>query len=180
MGLKGVQKGAKRCKTDQMSRNQLKGIDKEARKGQNMCFSDLPDDLQDMVVGFCFQIRTKELKHDLKTIFEIKSWNLPSRFIPRTVFCPETYGHVPHPFRVYRPMSHFRNNLRLFDMILVMDVLHRLDFRRNSVRWMGSRWDWMEKLQEWEFVGLFSLFIREVEKNPRNLKPNWLGMSLML
>ena len=135
-----------------------------------MCFSDLPDDLQDIVVGFCFEIRTKELKRDLETIFEIKSWKLPPRLLPNLVFCTETCGYVPHPLTMYRPMSHFRNKLRLFDMFRVMDVLHRLDFRKRSVRVMGSRWDWMEKLQEWEFVGLFSLFIREVEKNPRQ---NW-------
>ena len=126
-----------------------------------MCFSDLPDDLQDIVVGFCFEIRTKELKRDLETIFEIKSWKLPPRLLPNLVFCTETCGYVPHPLTMYRPMSHFRNKR-------VMDVLHRLDFRKRSVRVMGVGF------------GLFSVFFKEVEKNPRNLKPNWIGMSMML
>ena len=45
---------------------------------------------------------------------------------------------------------------------------------------MGSRWDWMRKLKEWEFLGLFSLFFKDVEKNPSNLKPNWLGVPFLL
>jgi hypothetical protein len=145
-----------------------------------MRFSVLPTDLQDMVVGFCFEIRLSDLKRDLDTIFEIKAWDLPPRLLPDTVFCPETYGYVPHPTRVYRPLSHFTNKLRLFDMFRVFDVLHRLDFRKREVRSMGSRWDWMRKLKEWEFLGLFSLFFKDVEKNPSNLKPNWLGVPFLL
>ena len=145
-----------------------------------MFFSALPADLQDLVIGFCFEIRLKELKRDIDTIFEIKAWDLPPNLLPSLVFCPETYGYVPHPMLVYRPLRHFTNKLRLFDMFRVFDVLHRLDFRKREVRSMGSRWDWLEKLQEWEFIGLFSTFFREVNKNPSNLKPNWLGMPLLI
>ena len=45
---------------------------------------------------------------------------------------------------------------------------------------MGSRWDWMNYLQEWEFLGLFAVFFRDIKTNPNNLKPNWTGMPLLL
>ena len=65
-------------------------------------------------------------------------------------------------------------------MLQIHEVLNRLDFRKREVRTMGSRWDWLENLQKWEFVGLFSVFYRNIEKFPQHVKPNWLGFPLLL
>ena len=145
-----------------------------------MSFSALPADLQDLVIGFCYKIRYNELKHDLDVISEINRWCLPPCLLPRTIFCRETYNYEHHPTVVYRPLNHFHSKLRLFNMLQIHEVLNRLDFRKREVRTMGSRWDWLENLQKWEFVGLFSVFYRNIEKFPQHVKPNWLGFPLLL
>ena len=146
-----------------------------------MGFFALPVDLQDLVIGFCFEIRYKELKCDLDIISEINRWELPPSIVPRTLFCAETYNYEMHPLLVYRPLKHFASKLRLFNMMRIRQVLDRLDFRKREVRSMGSRWDWYENLQEsWEFVGLFSVFFRKMVNLPQHVKPNWLGFPLLL
>ena len=143
-----------------------------------MSFSALPADLQDLVIGFCYKIRYNELKRDLDIISEINRWCLPPCLLPRTIFCRETYHYEHHPTVVYRPLNHFHSKLRLFNMLQIHEVLNRLDFRKREVRTMGSRWDWLENLQKWEFVGLFSVFYRNIEKFPQHVKPNWLCFKI--
>ena len=145
-----------------------------------MKFSALPLDLQDLVIVFCFGIRYEELKCDLQIISEINKWRLPPSILPRTIFCPETYHYELHPTIMYRPLAHFSSKLWLFNMLRIREVLDRLDFRKREVRVMGSRWVWLANLHDWEFVGLFSVFLKEMEKQPQHVKPNWLGFPLLL
>jgi len=50
-----------------------------------MGFFALPVDLQDLVIGFCFEIRYEELKCDLDIISEINRWELPPSIVCRNV-----------------------------------------------------------------------------------------------
>ena len=146
---------------------------------RKMTFPALPTDLQNLVVQFAYKITLVELQKDLFVINEMNSWNLDPRFINPRIWCDRVWGLVPNPLEIYRPLSLFRSNFLLFNMALVDRVLGKLDFRRKGVRYMGSRWDWLDYLQNWEFMGLFAVFYRDIKKNPRNLKPIWTGMPLL-
>ena len=139
----------------------------------------LPVDLQDLVVQFAYEIKLKDLKKDLTVITEVKSWNLHPSFIRGRVWCDRMWGLVSNPLDVYLPLTWFQDRFVFFDMGLVDEVLGRLDFRKKDVRSMGSRWDWVIYLQEWEFMGLFAVFFRIMQENPCNMKPNWCGLSLI-
>ena len=143
-------------------------------------FTDLPDVLQDLVVQFAFKIDKKELKGDLDLIFEIKRWKLHPCFLRHRVFVSDPWIFVNNPLETYFPLQKLKSMFEIFDMCVIHELLDRFDFRKKEVRCMGSRANWIGRLDHWEFLKWFSSFFNKVVVTPGNLKPMWQGFPLFI
>mgnify|MGYP003725924681 CR=1 FL=1 len=131
-----------------------------------MSFFSLPADLQNLVTAFCWEISAKRLERNLKTCEEVQKWKLHPVFLKSKVWCNHKMRHTSTPLVVFRPIVWFGNSWKsIFDWNAVFEVLYRLDFRKNAVREIGTRADWVERLKNWRnilyFDGFFTLMMYE-------------------
>ena len=126
-----------------------------------MSFFRLPLDLQNLITAFSWEITSKRLLNNLKTCTEIKNWKLHPMFLKLQVWCVRRRRYVANPLRVFRPILWFGNRRCIFNWTCVQEVMFRLDFRKNGVREMGTREQWISRLRNWRnilyFDGYFTL-----------------------
>ena len=145
-----------------------------------MTFGCIPTELQDLVVGFCWEITHAELQEELKTIELIKSWNIDPLFVERKMYRRREWYKSLTPLRVYEPIEHFGGWDRLFDWFMVDEVLFRLDFRKKAVNYLGSREHWRESVTtDWKEVFRFNDFYRDTLKNGVPWKPTFVGDPIL-
>ena len=131
-----------------------------------MTFASLPTVLQDLIVGFCWEITLSELHEDLKTVELVKSWDIDLLFLQRRLTRVHHWRSQPTPLRVFAPICEFGGWDRLFDWTMVDEVLFRLDFRKRVVNYLGSREHWRTMVNEcWMEIFNFSQFYKEVMQN---------------
>ena len=140
-----------------------------------MSFTVLPSVLQNLVVEFAFGISLQHLKEDLKLIETVKTWNLPPEFVAHRL----GWIDIETPLHVYFPLKALPSLFNLFHMHRVRSVLDRLDFRRKTVHYLGSRENWQQRLEDVDFLGLFAGFFKSIADDPRNLRPLWRGFPLI-
>ena len=142
-----------------------------------MTFVSLPTVLQDLIVAFCWEITHSELLEELKTVELVKSWDIDVLFLQRRLTRRRHWSSQPTPLCVFEPISNFGGWNRLFDWMMVEEVLERLDFRRKAVNYLGSREHWQAMVQEeWMEIHNFSQWYKEMMKN-RVIpwKPTYIG-----
>ena len=142
-------------------------------------FADLPDVLKDMIVQFAFKIGFVELECDLETLRVINSWSLHPNFMRDRLWTPDSWCFLENPLKNYFPLRRLRSQFEMFDMCAVHEILDRLDFRKRDVRCMGTRREWWISLTHFEFLGMFSMYFKQIVLNPDNFKPMWKGFPLM-
>ena len=142
-----------------------------------MTFKGLPTDLQDLIVGFCWEITHAELQEELKTIELIKSWIVDPLFLQKKLTPIRGWRSPPTPLRVFEPINVFGGWHRLFDWMMVDEVLFRMDFRKKVVKYLGTREHWQDLvLKDWMNFFSFSEFYKGVVKG-RTIpwKPTYIG-----
>ena len=142
-----------------------------------MTFKGLPTDLQDLIVGFCWEITHAELQEELKSIELIKSWIVDPLFLQKKLTPIRGWRKQPTPLCVFEPINVFGGWHRLFDWMMVDEVLFRLDFRLKVVNYLGTRDHWEDLvLKDWMKFFNFSEFYKGVMKSKTiPWKPTYIG-----
>ena len=146
-----------------------------------MTFKSLPTDLQDVIVDFCWEITHAELQEELKTIELIKSWIVDPLFLQKKLTPIRGWRSQPTPLRVFEPINVFGGWHRLFDWMMVDEVLFRLDFRKKVVNYLGTREHWHGLVtKDWMNFFNFSEFYKGVMKSvPIPWKPTYIGEPIV-
>ena len=146
-----------------------------------MTFEGLPTDLQDVIVGFCWGITHAELQEELKMIELIKSWIVNPLFLQRKLTPIRGWRSQPTPLHVFEPIHVFGGWNRLFDWLMVSEVLFRMDFRLKLVNHLGTRSHWEDLMSShWMEMENFSEFYNEIMKS-RTIpwKPTYMGEPIV-
>ena len=123
-----------------------------------MHFEQLPSVLQDMVCDFAWKTTWNGIRLNLEQLFLIKEYKLPPIFLRQMIFVVEYGGYVPTPLDIYRPI--FDLSI-LFNQHRIHELLYKLDFRKRTVKCMGSRWKWIHAMEKsHENILQFSIFYR--------------------
>ena len=132
-----------------------------------MCNSELkldglPDDLQNLVLDFAFNLPRDAILDSLHIILSIIDMDLPFFFFREKIWSWQYTMFLPNPVYSFMPIQYY-NNLysELFDDDALYCLLLGLDFRRSNVRMFGSRQRWLDRIvTSWRCVEPFAAYYK--------------------
>ena len=129
-----------------------------------MFLSAIPTDLQDIIFEYAWRKRTKDVKHTLDVVLELKQHNLPANFYHAMVWSWIEQKFVPLPLVVFSPVDEFRH---FFNFPRIRCILMQLDFRKRHVKSMGNRIFWLKLFRNhWSFAVQFGHFLKLLQTFP--------------
>ena len=132
-----------------------------------MHFQQLPNVLQDMICDFAWKTEWEHVRLNLEHMFRIKKYNLPPIFFRPYIFCTEFGGYVPNPLLTYVPTFDL---ISLFNRHRIHELLYKLDFRKRDVKCLGSRWKWLQAMDEsHENILQFGMFYKMLLSTRQNV-----------
>ena len=130
-------------------------------------FRALGEDLANIVCDFAFQTSYRDVFFSLKTVLEIKCFDVPKTLVRWRIFSPKYLRFIDNPIIVFEPLSSFEDWRALFDWNEIYCRLWQLDFRRSAVRSFGSRGRWHLRLTlGWTSVLDFITYYRALQVVP--------------
>ena len=132
-----------------------------------MCKNDLklsllPDVLQDLVLGFAFNLPKPVIMKSLQVFLDILDMELPFFFFREKIWSWHYNRFLPNPVFVYMPIEYYNGRYcELFDDDAMFCLLLGLDFRRKNVRMFGSRQAWLDRVvTSWRCVEPLAAYFR--------------------
>ena len=118
-------------------------------------------DLQDLVMSFAYGTGAggaKFVKKNVNTLCYIKSLALPRFFFQYYIPSWKKWGYVVNPMFEYSPCPLISD---IFNMYHIKEVMYALDFRKRSVKALGSRFTWFEMMEtHYDQVLNFGIFYK--------------------
>ena len=100
-------------------------------------FRALGEDLANIVCDFAFQTSYRVVFFSLKTVLEIKCFDVPKTLVRWRIFSPKYLRFIDNPIIVFEPLSSFEDWRALFDWNEIYCRLwHGLPAIRGEVLWL--------------------------------------------
>ena len=132
-----------------------------------MCKNDvklcsLPDDLQDIVLFFAFNMPKSQVLTSLRIVLDIQDMRLPFFFFRHKIWSWHYNVFLPNPVYTFMPIEYYNGRCcELFDDDAMYCLLLGLDFRRKNVKLFGSRQTWRDRIvTSWRCVEPLAAFYR--------------------
>ena len=128
--------------------------------GPDPKLSDLPDDLQNLVFEFAYDMRKAHVMVSLRICIEITHMNLPFFFYRDRLWSWHYKRMLPNPVHEFMPIEYYSGSFRdIFDDDSIYCFLLGLDFRMKNVKCFGNRWEWEHRLcRSWRCVEALASF----------------------
>ena len=121
-------------------------------------FDVLPTVLQDLVMFFAYKTTAEVVNKNLEVLCLIKAAKLPDFFFRFYVHDSNNFAYLPNPLNEYNPYFEYA---KLFNTFRIKELLYCLDFRKSTVRSLGSRWHWFDLLDtDYEAVLSFGIYYK--------------------
>lgn len=127
-----------------------------------MGFSELPEDLKNIVSSFAFECKWKIVENDLEMCEVVQNMDLSKVFTREAMWSSRYNMYMPNPLLEFEPISNFTGSWADYvDWHAVHEFMWRLDFRRKYVKLVHSRAEWRYLFKtNWRNVEHFDNFYR--------------------
>ena len=107
---------------------------------------------------FAYKTTAGLVNENLEVLCLIKKAKLPDFFFRFYVHDTHNFCYLASPLQEYSPYFDY---VALFNTFRIKELLYNLDFRKSTVRSLGSRWHWCEVLAtDYEAILRFGIYYK--------------------